>query len=125
MWRWATLTHRRRQTLVAVRRGAGRGVLSGGVFVDAGFRKDFLKRMVDNSPHITVSDEYRKAQPQPAWTAWPDGAVLTHHVKPPTNRAACRGHRQMLEFIETQDGVRGAPVLKARPCSPLPANGRG
>ncbi len=107
------LTHRRRQTLVSLS-----GVVLGVAFFLAvsslmrGSEKDFLKRMVDNSPHITVSDEYRKAQPQPAWTAWPDGAVLTHHVKPPNEPRGIRGHRQMLEFIETQDGVRGAPVLQ-------------
>ena len=107
------LTHRRRQTLVSLS-----GVVLGVAFFLAvsslmrGSEKDFLKRMVDNSPHVTVSDEYRKAQPQPAWTAWPDGAVLTHHVKPPNEPRGIRGHRQILEFIEAQEGVRAAPVLQ-------------
>ena len=107
------LTHRRRQTLVSLS-----GVVLGVAFFLAvsslmrGSEKDFLKRMVYNSPHVTVSDEYRKVQAQPAWTAWPDGAVLTHHVKPPNEPRGIRGHRQILEFIEAQEGVRAAPVLQ-------------
>lgn len=60
------LTSRRRQTLVSLS-----GVVLGVAFFLAvsslmrGSEKDFLKRMVDNSPHITVSDEFRHAQPQP------------------------------------------------------------
>ncbi|HEX5311015.1 ABC transporter permease [Aquabacterium sp.] len=107
------LTHRRRQTLVSLSGVVlGVGFFLGVSSLMRGSEKDFLKRMVDNSPHVTVSDEYRKAQPQPAWTAWPDGAVLTHHVKPPNEPRGIRGHRQILEFIEAQEGVRAAPVLQ-------------
>jgi lipoprotein-releasing system permease protein len=107
------LTSRRRQTLVSLS-----GVVLGVAFFLAvsslmrGSEKDFLKRMVDNSPHITVSDEFRHAQPQPAALAWPDGAVRTHNVKPPNETRGIRGYRQMLEFIEAQPGVRAAPVLQ-------------
>ncbi|MDE2593304.1 MAG: ABC transporter permease [Burkholderiales bacterium] len=107
------LTSRRRQTLVSLS-----GVVLGVAFFLAvsslmrGSEKDFLKRMVDNSPHITVSDEFRRAQAQPAWTAWPDGAVRTNHVKPPNETRGIRGYRQMLEFIEALPGVRAAPVLQ-------------
>lgn len=109
----AHLTSRRRQTLVSLS-----GVVLGVAFFLAvsslmrGSEKDFLKRMVDNSPHITVSDEFRQAQPQPAWTAWPEGAVRTNHVKPPNETRGVRGYRQMLEFIEALPGVRAAPVLQ-------------
>ena len=47
-----------------------------------GSERDFIKRLIDNSPHITVSDEYRKAQRQPAAEQWPDGAVEVRRVKP-------------------------------------------
>lgn len=107
------LTSRRRQTLVSLS-----GVVLGVAFFLAvsslmrGSEKDFLKRMVDNSPHVTVSDEFRNPQPQPAWTAWPDGAVRTNHVKVPNEPRGIRGYRQILEFLEAQPGVRAAPVLQ-------------
>ena len=56
----AHLTSRKRQTFVSLS-----GVVLGVAFFLAvsslmrGSEKDFLKRLVDNSPHITVSDEYR------------------------------------------------------------------
>ncbi|MGE5452946.1 MAG: ABC transporter permease [Acidobacteriota bacterium] len=107
------LTSRRRQTLVSLS-----GVILGVAFFLAvsslmrGSEKDFLKRMVDNSPHITVSDEFRRAQAQPASLAWPDGAVRVVHVKPPNETRGIRGYRQILEFIEALPGVRAAPVLQ-------------
>lgn len=107
------LTSRRRQTLVSLS-----GVILGVAFFLAvsalmrGSEKDFLKRMVDNSPHITVSDEFRKAQAQPVALAWPDGAVRVSNVKPPNETRGIRGYRQVVEFIESHEGVRAAPVLQ-------------
>ncbi len=31
-----------------------------------GSEEDFIRRLVDTAPHITVSDEFRNARPQPA-----------------------------------------------------------
>jgi hypothetical protein len=42
--------------------------------------KDFIKRLVDNSPHITVSDEYRSPRAQPAALRWNEGAVSISNV---------------------------------------------
>ena len=56
----AHLTSRKRQTLVSLT-----GVVLGVAFFLAvsslmrGSEKDFIKRLVDNSPHITVSDDFR------------------------------------------------------------------
>ena len=72
----AHLTSRKRQTLVSLT-----GVVLGVAFFLAvsslmrGSEKDFLKRLVDNSPHITVYDEVRQGRPQPAELRWPDAAV--------------------------------------------------
>ena len=69
----AHLTSRKRQTLVSLT-----GVVLGVAFFLAvsslmrGSEKDFMKRLVDNSPHITVYDEVRQGRAQPAELRWPD-----------------------------------------------------
>jgi len=106
------LTGRRRQTLVSLT-----GVVLGVAFFLAvsslmlGSEKDFIKRLVDNSPHITVSDDYRFARVQPAELRWADGAVRISRVKPQTETRGIRGYREKLDFIESLPGVKAAPVL--------------
>ncbi|MEO8297869.1 MAG: ABC transporter permease [Burkholderiales bacterium] len=108
----AHLTNRKRQTLVSLT-----GVVLGVAFFLAvsslmrGSEIDFLKRLVDNSPHITVYDEYRHAAAQPAALRWPDGAVSVHNVKPQRETRGIRGWRERLAFIESQPALRAAPVL--------------
>jgi len=108
----AHLTSRKRQTLVSLT-----GVVLGVAFFLAvsslmrGSEKDFLKRLVDNSPHITVYDEVRQGRVQPAELRWPDAAVSVRNVKPPRETRGIRGWPQRLEFIEALPGVRAAPVL--------------
>ena len=106
------LISRRRPTLVSLT-----GIALGVAFFLAvsslmrGSERDFIKRLIDNSPHITVSDEYRKAQRQPASVRWPDGAVEVRRVKPLTEVRGIRGHAQKLAFVEALPGLRAAPVL--------------
>ncbi|MDS4026607.1 MAG: ABC transporter permease [Candidatus Contendobacter sp.] len=76
-----------------------------------GSERDFIKRLVDNSPHLTVYDEYRNPQPQPATLRWPNGAVELRRVKPLREVRGIRGHAQKLAFIESLPGLRAAPVL--------------
>jgi len=106
------LTSRRRQTLVSLT-----GVVLGVAFFLAvsslmrGSEKDFISRLIDNSPHITVSDEYRVPDVQPAELRWPGGAVHISHVKPQSETRGIRGYREHLAFVESLPGVRAAPVL--------------
>jgi lipoprotein-releasing system permease protein len=106
------LTSRKRQTLVSLS-----GVILGVAFFLAvssmmrGSEKDFLKRLVDNSPHITVSDEYRLPRVQPAALRWSDGAIGISNVKPQTETRGIRGYGQKLEFVESLPGLRVAPLL--------------
>jgi lipoprotein-releasing system permease protein len=108
----AHLTSRKRQTAVSLG-----GVVLGVAFFLAvsslmrGSEKDFLKRLVDNSPHITVYDEYRHPNVQPALLRWPQAAVTVHNVKPQRETRGIRGWPQRLAFIEAQPGLRAAPVL--------------
>ena len=108
----AHLTSRKRQTLVSVT-----GVVLGVAFFLAvsslmrGSEKDFLKRLVDNSPHITVYDEVRHPPAQPAALQWPDGAVQVRNVKPQRETRGIRGWPERLAFIEALPELRAAPVL--------------
>ncbi|WP_295436680.1 ABC transporter permease [uncultured Thiodictyon sp.] len=106
------LTGRRRQTLVSLT-----GVVLGVAFflavssLMAGSERDFIKRLVDNSPHVTVSDDYRRPRTQPAELRWDAGAVRISNVKPQTETRGIRGYREKLAFIESLPGLRAAPVL--------------
>ncbi len=106
------LVSRRRPTLVSLV-----GIALGVAFFLAvsslmrGSERDFIKRLIDNSPHITVSDEYRNPEKQPARQQWPEGAVEVRRVKPLTEVRGIRGHIQKLAFIESLPGLRVAPAL--------------
>jgi lipoprotein-releasing system permease protein len=106
------LTSRKRQTLVSLT-----GVVLGVAFFLAvsalmrGSEKDFISKLIDNSPHITVSDEYRVPEVQPAELRWPGGAVRIAHVKPQNETRGIRGYREKLAVVESLPGVRAAPVL--------------
>jgi lipoprotein-releasing system permease protein len=108
----AHLTSRKRQTLVSLT-----GVVLGVAFFLAvsglmrGSEADFLKRLVDNSPHITVYDDVRQGRAQPAALRWPDGAVSVRNVRPLRETRGIRGWPQRLAFVEALPGVRAAPVL--------------
>jgi lipoprotein-releasing system permease protein len=106
------LLARKRQTLVSLS-----GIVLGTAFFLAvsslmrGSEIDFIHRLIDNSPHITVSDDYRGASRQPAEMRWPDAAVVIRGVKPQTEVRGIRGYQQKLQFIESLGGLRVAPVL--------------
>lgn len=109
---YAHLAGRRRQTLVALG-----GVVLGVAFFLAvsslmrGSERDFLKRLVDNAPHITVYDEFRQAPAQPAALRWPDAAIALPHVQPQRETRGIRGWPRLVEAIGARPGVRVAPVL--------------
>ena len=106
------LTSRKRQTLVSLS-----GVILGVAFFLAvsslmrGSEKDFIRRLIDNSAHITVYDEYRLPLVQPAELRWANGAVAVSNVKPQTETRGIRGHRQKQDYLESIPGLRVAPVL--------------
>jgi lipoprotein-releasing system permease protein len=106
------LLARKRQTLVSLS-----GIVLGTAFFLAvsalmrGSEADFIKRLVDNSPHITVSDDYRGASLQPAQRRWPDAVIDIRGVKPQTEVRGIRGYQEKLQFIESLGALRVAPVL--------------
>jgi lipoprotein-releasing system permease protein len=77
-----------------------------------GSEKDFLARLVDESPHITVTDQFRHPRLQPAQQRWPDAAVAVSNVRPQAESRGIRGYRGTLETLAARPGVRIAPVLR-------------
>jgi len=112
------LTHlasRKRQTLMSLL-----GVMLGVAFfmgvssLMRGSERDFIKRLIDSAPHITLSDEYRSAPPQPAEIYFRDAAVEVRRQKPKTEVRGIRGFKQKQVFIEAIPGVRVAPALSGQ-----------
>jgi lipoprotein-releasing system permease protein len=106
------LTSRKRQTAVSLI-----GVVLGVAFFLAvsalmrGSEKDFIVRLIDNSPHITVSDEYRSARLQPVQQQWPQALAEIRGLKPQTETRGIRGWRAKQALIAALPGLRVAPVL--------------
>lgn len=79
----AHLRSRKRQTLVSVL-----GVMLGvGVFISIsgmmqGFQSYFLAQIVETNPHIVVTDEIRRAAPQPLQLLYPRAAVQISRILP-------------------------------------------
>lgn len=106
------LTSRRRQTLVSLS-----GIVLGvGFFLAVsslmrGSERDFIERLINTQPHITVSDEFRTNPLQPAERLFGHGAVELRNVKPRTETRGIRQYKQKLALVERLPGLRVAPVL--------------
>ncbi len=103
---------RKRQSLVSVM-----GIVLGVAFFLAisslmqGSEKDFIARLVDNAPHITISDEFRTSRIQPVQTLYGEGAIEIRHVKPLTETRGIRGFTQIIEELKATPGTAASPVM--------------
>lgn len=106
------LLARKRQSIVSLM-----GIILGVAFFLAissmmqGSEQDFIKRLVDNSPHITISDEYRDPRKQPLQKQYTDGAIEIRNVKPLTENRGIRGYEKILGYLDGLDGVAASPVM--------------
>lgn len=106
------LLARKRQSLVSLM-----GIVLGVAFFLAisslmqGSENDFIKRLVDNSPHITISDEFRTPRKQPVEILYGTGAVEMHRVKPVTETRGIRGYEQILDQLRNTRGVAASAVM--------------
>lgn len=76
-----------------------------------GSETDFIRRLVDNTPHITIVDEYRNPRLQPVTQLYPHAAVQIDSVKPINEIRGIRGFDQILNSIRKHKGVVASPVL--------------
>ena len=103
------LTHlkaRKRQTLVSVL-GVAMGV---GFFIAIaslmqGFQEDIVRRVIDNSPHIAMKDEFRDPPRQPVELAFAGGAIALRGVKPKTEIRGIRRAGQVMQALTTWQGL--------------------
>lgn len=106
------LLARKRQSIVSLL-----GIILGVAFFLAissmmqGSENDFMKRLVDNSPHITISDEFRDPRMQPVQKTYEGGAIELRGVKPVTETRGIRGYKQILAYLRTIPDLRASPVL--------------
>jgi ABC-type transport system, involved in lipoprotein release, permease component len=109
------LMSRRRQTIVSVL-----GVSLGVAFFLAisglmrGSEQDFMQRLVDNSPHITVYDEYRYPKKQPIELVYPKAVYTLHGVKPKTEIKGIRQYKEILLQLGKIKDLEIAPVLQGQ-----------
>ncbi len=110
------LTHireRLRQTVLSVL-----GVMTGVGFAVAmaalmqGSQEDFIRRIIDATPHITVRDDYRAVPWQPADAVYRDAAVALSSVKPKEELRGIRNPQPKLALLAALPGVAVAPTLR-------------
>jgi lipoprotein-releasing system permease protein len=106
------LLARKRQSMVSVM-----GIVLGVAFFLAisslmqGSEKDFIQRLIDNAPHITISDDFRNARPQPVNALYGTDAVEVRHVKPLTETRGIRDYKQILMELNSSPGISASPVM--------------
>jgi lipoprotein-releasing system permease protein len=76
-----------------------------------GSENDFMKRLVDNSPHITIVDEYREPRVQPVETIYKNGATEISNLLPVTETRGIRNQDSIFSYLNKIPGLRSAPVL--------------
>ena len=77
------LLSRRRQSVVSILGVAlGVGFFIGMASMMQGFQRDFVARVIDTSPHITIKDEFRDPPAQPVHAVFAGGAVNLSGLKP-------------------------------------------
>lgn len=108
----AYVTSRPRQTMVSVL-----GVMMGvGFYVGIsalmqGFQEDFVRRIVDISPHVIIRDEFRLAPAQPVAARNPSSTVEIRGVKPRDEPRGIRSADAILETLAREPGMAIAPTL--------------
>lgn len=106
------LFFRKRQSLVSLF-----GIILGVAFFLAisslmlGSQRDFVKRLIDNSPHITIYDEYRNPRKQAVEMQFPSGAIEIRSVKPLTETRGIRNFEQILSYLRSLAGTEASPSL--------------
>jgi lipoprotein-releasing system permease protein len=109
------LLARKRQTVVSLLGIVlGTGFFLGISSMMQGSEADFIRRLVDNSPHITISDEFRNPEIQPVRDLYPAALIEMHRVKPETETRGLRNYKQQLVYLRTLPGLKASPVLSGQ-----------
>ncbi|HRK24857.1 MAG TPA: ABC transporter permease [Beijerinckiaceae bacterium] len=96
---WTHIRHRLRQTLVGtlgIATGVGFSIMMASLMV--GSQRDFIATLVDTLPHVSIRDEQRHAQRQPAENAYDVAAVSG--VRPDENRPGLKNPLALVNALE-------------------------
>jgi lipoprotein-releasing system permease protein len=110
------LTHirfRTRQTLVAVAgvaTGVGFSIVMAALM--EGSQADFTRQLIDALPHITITDERRQANEQPAEAAF--GAAEIHGLTPEVRRRGIKNPMAIMASLEAWVPGNVAPATKTQ-----------
>jgi lipoprotein-releasing system permease protein len=102
-----------RQTLVAVfgvATGVGFSIMMASLM--EGSQDDFIRTLVNAQPHITVTDELRIVDPQPAQRVY--GAVEIRGLRPVDDRRGIKNPAETVAVLEAMLGDRVAPYVNVR-----------
>jgi len=106
------LIARRRASLVSIG-GVAVGVafFIGASSMLAGSQQDFIDKLVNSAPHITIRDEYRAAPVHAVDQLFPNGAVELRGVRPKEIVRGIRNAPATLAELEEMPGLAAAPAL--------------
>lgn len=109
------LLHRRRQTITSLL-GVSLGVafFIGIAAMMQGFQRDFIDKVIDVAPHVTIKDEYRIPPRQPVETVFSGAAIELRGLKPRDEVRGIRGARAIIDALEEMPGVKVAPTLSGQ-----------
>jgi len=106
------LLDRKRQSIVSLL-----GIILGVAFfltissLMQGSQKDFIERLVDNLPHISITDEFREPRKQPLYKIYPNATIEIKSVKPVVEVRGIRNYREKLKYLKTIKGLKASPTL--------------
>ena len=110
------LLARRRQSLVSLL-----GIILGVSFfltissLMQGSEKEFIRVLIDNMPHIFITDTYRNPSLQPVEQLYgSSGAIEVRSVKPLTETRGIRGFEQIVDYLRAMPGINASPVLSGQ-----------
>lgn len=80
-----------------------------------GFQQDFVQRVIDNSPHIVMKDEYRVPPRQPVYLVYGDrSAINLRSQKPRDEVRGIKRAKSILKSLERWPGIDAAPTLETQ-----------
>ncbi len=79
-----------------------------------GFQGFFVQKVIDVSPHITMSDEYRNPARQPLELTYPNAALNIEGIKPKEEVRGIKNAQNIVHALEKMDGLSVSPTLSGQ-----------
>lgn len=76
-----------------------------------GSEADFIRRLVDNSPHITIVDEFRMPKSQPVDQVFSGSLISLSNVTPLNETRGVRNYQEIINFLRKYPDTRASASL--------------